>query len=59
MLSITYNIVVKLLVFVKIKFKWALDDCYGNLNVEIGEMNIQRTIKYPIFTNIYIKMWSL
>jgi len=34
MLSITFNSVIKLLVFVKIKFKWALDDCYGNLNVE-------------------------
>lgn len=37
-LEIIFQFVIKLLIFLKINFKGALDDGKGNLNVKIGEM---------------------
>ncbi len=35
LLTITFNSAIKLLVFLKINFKWVLDDSKGNLSVII------------------------
>ncbi len=42
--KITFNIVIKLSVFVKINFKWVLDDGKANLNVKTGEIGMHNQI---------------
>lgn len=34
--------VIKLFVFSKTNFKWALDDCTGSINVKVEETNMQK-----------------
>ncbi len=38
---VAFNIVIKLLLFLKINFKCALDDSKGNLSVKVQKMSLR------------------